>query len=175
MIRNFHWWWRNLLPIEAICFIFRQFYQTAFWNTTGFFVCLFSCLFVFLGPHLQRKEAPRLEVESELYLLIYAKVTATQDLRCICNIHHSSQQCQILNPRARQGIKYESSWMPVRFVSIEPQQKCWDSIVKKKTTGPSGVTWARLTSTNWGLILKLISVSIFSRNIIFSGQYGSMC
>ena len=43
-------------------------------------------------------EVSRLGVKSELSLLAYTTVTAIQDPSCICNLHHSSQQCQILNP-----------------------------------------------------------------------------
>ena len=43
-------------------------------------------------------EFPRLGVQSELEPLAYAIATATQDLSCVCNLHHSSWQCQILNP-----------------------------------------------------------------------------
>ena len=44
-------------------------------------------------------EVPRLGVESELQLLIYIMVTATWDLRHLCDLHHSSQQRRILNPQ----------------------------------------------------------------------------
>ena len=43
-------------------------------------------------------EVSRLAVELELQMLAYTTATATQDLSHICNLHHSSQQCQILNP-----------------------------------------------------------------------------
>ena len=43
-------------------------------------------------------EVPRLGVESKLHLLAYATATATLDPSCIFNLHHSSQQSQILNP-----------------------------------------------------------------------------
>ena len=68
----------------------RKFIQILY----GFF---FFCLFVFLGLHPQHMEVPRLEVKSELQLLAYATAIATQDTSCVCNLHHSSQQCQILN------------------------------------------------------------------------------
>ena len=42
-------------------------------------------------------EIPRLEVELELQLLAYTTATATWDLSGVCDLHHSSQQCQILN------------------------------------------------------------------------------
>ena len=49
---------------------------------------------------LRHIEIPRLGVESELELQLLAYITAiaTPDLSCICNLHHSLQQCQILNP-----------------------------------------------------------------------------
>ena len=38
-----------------------------------------------------------LGVKSELQLPAYATGTATQDLSCVCDLHHSSRQSQILN------------------------------------------------------------------------------
>ena len=58
-------------------------------------LCLFVC---FLAPHVQHMEVPRLGVRSELQLSAYATATATSDPRHICNLHHHSQQHQILNP-----------------------------------------------------------------------------
>ena len=43
-------------------------------------------------------EVPRLGVKSELQVPAYAIGTAIWDLRRICGLHHSSRQCQILNP-----------------------------------------------------------------------------
>ena len=44
-------------------------------------------------------EVPRLEVELELQLPAYAtaSATATPDMSRVCDLHHHSQQCQILN------------------------------------------------------------------------------
>ena len=42
-------------------------------------------------------EVPRLGVKSELWLQAYATATATADASHICHLHHSSQQCWILN------------------------------------------------------------------------------
>ena len=52
----------------------------------------------FLGLYLQHTEVPRLGVESKLQLLAYATATATWDPSRICDLHHNSRQCQILNP-----------------------------------------------------------------------------
>ena len=43
-------------------------------------------------------EVSRLGVQSELQLLAYATATATGDLSYVCDLHHSSLQCQVLNP-----------------------------------------------------------------------------
>ena len=45
-------------------------------------------------------EVPRLgvRVELKLQLLAYTTAIAMPDLSCICYLHHSSQQYQILNP-----------------------------------------------------------------------------
>ena len=58
-----------------------------------------------LGPHLWHMDVPRLGVESELQLLAYttATATATPDLSHICELHHSSRQCRILNPLSEAG------------------------------------------------------------------------
>ena len=62
------------------------------------FFCLFVCLFLsFLGPHLQHIEVSRLGVKSELQLLAYTTATAMEDVSRVCDLHHSSQQCRILN------------------------------------------------------------------------------
>ena len=55
-------------------------------------------LFFFSGLHPRHMEVPSLGVQSELQLLTYATATATQDPSHVCNLHHSSQQHQVLNP-----------------------------------------------------------------------------
>ena len=54
---------------------------------------LFFFPFPFLWQHLHHMEASR----SELKLQAYATVSATLDQSYICNLHHSWQQCRILN------------------------------------------------------------------------------
>ena len=63
--------------------------------------------FFFLGPYPQHVEVPRLRVESKLQLPAYATATATWDTSHVCNLHHSSRQCRIFNPRskARDGTR----------------------------------------------------------------------
>ena len=46
-------------------------------------------------------EVPRLEIESELQLLAYITAIAMQDLSCICDLHHNSQQCWIPDPLSK--------------------------------------------------------------------------
>ena len=80
----------------------------------------FFLLLLFLVPLWRHMEVSRLEVELELQLLAYATATATQDLSCVCNLQHSSQQCQIPDPmsEARDCILMDN-----RFVSTAPQRE----------------------------------------------------
>ena len=55
--------------------------------------------FIFLGPHLWHMEVPRLGV-SWIYSCCYTTAPATWDPSRVCNVHHSSRQCQILSPRS---------------------------------------------------------------------------
>ena len=57
----------------------------------------FFCLFL-LGPHPWHMEVPKLGIKSELQLWVHTTVTETPDLSCICDLHCSSWQYQILNP-----------------------------------------------------------------------------
>ena len=52
----------------------------------------------FLGPHPQHMEVRRLGVKSELQLLACTTATTTPDPSHACDLHHSPQQRQILNP-----------------------------------------------------------------------------
>lgn len=63
-----------------------------------FWLFIYLFIFVILGPHLWHMEIPRLAVELELQLPANAAATATPDPSHICGLHHSSQQCLILNP-----------------------------------------------------------------------------
>ena len=73
----------KLLPI---------FYFTA--SSSSFFFCFFA----FQGCTCWHMEVPRLGVRSELQLSAYVTASATPDLSYVCHLHHSSQQCQILDP-----------------------------------------------------------------------------
>ena len=58
-------------------------------------------------------EVPRVGVGLELQLSVTA--TAMPDLSWVCDLHHSSQQCQILNPmskaRNRTHVLRDTSWV----------------------------------------------------------------
>ena len=78
--------------------------------------------FCFLGPHLQCVEVPRLGVQSKQQLPAYTTVIAMQDLSRICDLHHSSLQCQTLNPlseaRDQTCILLDLNWV----------HYCWDTM-----------------------------------------------
>ena len=60
-------------------------------------IFLFLFFFSFLGPHPQHMEAPMQGLKLELQPSAYATATATLDLSHVCDLYHSSWQCQILN------------------------------------------------------------------------------
>ena len=64
-------------------------------------------------------EVPRLGVQTQLKLPVYTTATAKPDLSHVANLHHSSGQCQILNPLSKAGIKPASSGL-VKFISAKP-------------------------------------------------------
>ena len=75
-------------------------------------VCVCVCVCVsFLGPHPWHMEVPRLGVKWELQLPAYVTAPAKQ----VCNLHHISQQCWILNPlskdRDRTRVLMDTSWV----------------------------------------------------------------
>ena len=84
-----------------------------------------------LGPFLpsflsfsQHMVVSRLGVQ--LQLLAYTTATVTLDPSGVCDLHHSSQQRQILNPlnEARDGTRN----LTVGFVSTAPRWELWDYI-----------------------------------------------
>ena len=59
-------------------------------------------------------KVPRLGVKLELQLLAYTTATTMQDLSCICDLHHNSQQHQIPDPlieaRDKTHLLMDTSW-----------------------------------------------------------------
>ena len=86
---------------------------------------LFLFFFCFLGPHLQHMEVPRLGVESELQLPAYTTATAMQDPRRLCYLHHSSRQCQVLNPPSEAKDR-TCVLMDASQLTTEPRGELWD-------------------------------------------------
>ena len=60
-------------------------------------------------------------IESELL----CTVTATKDPNQVCDLHHCSWHTRSLTHWERPGIKLTSSWIPVGFVTTEPQWELW--------------------------------------------------
>ena len=67
-------------------------------------------------------EVPRLGVESELQLLAYSTATAMRDLSLVCDLHHSSRQCWILNPLSEARDRTRNL-MDIRLITAEPQKE----------------------------------------------------
>ena len=76
------------------------------------FVYLFFC---FLGLHSWHMEGPRPGVQSELRLPLYATAAATSDQSRLCDLHHSSHQCRILNPLSEARDRTRNLMVPSRI------------------------------------------------------------
>ena len=92
-------------------------------NLPGSVVLFFFFFFVFLGLYLWHMESPSLGVKSEVQLPACTTATATQDPRCVFDLHHSSRQCWNLNPlteaRGRTCILMDTSWICYRCATTE--------------------------------------------------------
>ena len=78
------------------------------------FNSLFLSFFEFRATHTAYG-IPRPGVKLELWLPAYATATATQDPSCICDLHHSSQQHQILNPLSEARDRTHNLLVPSRI------------------------------------------------------------
>ena len=87
----------NHKSVVCVCESISLLYMVHLRHGIRFFKFIYV-FFAFCGCVCHIWKFPRLGVESELQLLAYATATATQDLSHVCNLHHSSQQYQILNP-----------------------------------------------------------------------------
>ena len=91
--------WESTVPAlwqHQVTFVFFSSLLTQFSRPGSLFF-----IYCFLELHLQHMEAPRLEVKSELKLPAYSTAIAMQNLSHVCDLHHSSWQCQILNPLSK--------------------------------------------------------------------------
>ena len=90
---------------------------------------LFYFILIFLGPHSQQMEGPRLGVDKlELQLPAYTAAIATPDLNHICDLYHSSRQHQIFNSLIEARNWTSSSRMQVGFITAEPWQEQPNSV-----------------------------------------------
>ena len=92
-----------------------------------------GCLFRATPEYM---EGPRLGVESEL-LSAYAITTATTDPSCICNLHHSSGQNQILNPLSKAKdqtcIFKDTSWVRYHWATTGTTKQFFKIMENRKT------------------------------------------
>ena len=99
-------------------------------------LCFFVFVFVFLGPHPRHMEVPRLGVESELQVPAYTTATITPDPSQVCDLHYSSQQCQILSPLSKAGdrtrIFADIRWVCYHWATTGTPHLCFLKKKKKK-------------------------------------------
>ena len=73
------------------------------------------------GPSVQPIEVSRLGVKLKLQLLAYTTAAATRHPSCICDLHHSSRQHQILNPLSGAWDRTCVLMDTTGFITTEPQ------------------------------------------------------
>ena len=107
-------------------FSFPNSYFLNITNSTSILCISWFSFFFFLGLHPRHMEIPKQRVEWELQLSAYTTATATRDLSCICDLHHSSQ-----HPWRWMGPGFEPMppWMLVRFVTTVPLGTPWFSFI----------------------------------------------
>ena len=97
--------------------------QSIYTHTHIFFIFLiiFLFFFCFLGLHLQNMEVPRLGSNWSRSCQPYATATAMWDPNHIFDLHRSSRQCLILNPRSEvrdwTHILVDTSGIPYLWVT----------------------------------------------------------
>ena len=113
---------------------------------------LFIYLFIFFRPHRRHMEVPRLGAESELQLPAYTTATATPGPSRICDLHHSSWQCQILNllseARDRTCILMDT------MSGSSPAEPQWEPLdFHSEAVGSALVSWGshHKAPQTWGL------------------------
>ena len=115
------WSWCSLSPSQGSNWLTFLFFR--------FFCCCCCFCFCFLGLHPWHMEVPRLGVKWGLQLLAYT--TVTPDPRHVCDLHHSSWQCRILNPlseaRDRTHILMDTS--QIRFCCTTTGTPNWLSFL----------------------------------------------
>ena len=80
-----------------------------------FLLFLFFC---FSGPHVRHMEVPKLGVQLELQLPTYTTATAMQDPSLVCDLHHSSWQCQVLDPLSEARDQTRNLMVPSQICFI---------------------------------------------------------
>ena len=63
-----------------------------------FLIFIYLFIYLLLWLHVQYTEVLGSGLEYRATAVTYATATATPDLICIYDLHHSLQQCWILNP-----------------------------------------------------------------------------
>ena len=110
------------IPRGCLCQVLHsERLRTLFSFLPSFFFLFFS--FRFLGPYPQHMGVPRPGVKSELQLPACTTVTAAQDPSHVFDLHHSSQQCRILNPLSKARDQTHNLIIPIRFISaVAPRE-----------------------------------------------------
>jgi len=129
MLSNCRCYWRGMWPLcchrhlELSVKVFPSRSLTISWDELPIFYLAFFFLLLKATPEAYRGSQARRQIRAAAGATAKATVTATATWNPsrVCNLHHSSWQCQILNPLSKAGDQTCTSWILVRFVSAEPR------------------------------------------------------
>ena len=96
-------------------------FQSPCWPLSGWDLPIILFYFFLFRAEPGHMEVPRQGVKLELQLPAYTTATATPNLRLVCTLHHSSQQCWIPNPLSRARDRTAFLWMLFSSIAAEPQ------------------------------------------------------
>ena len=105
---NPHGYWSGLLPLS---------HSGNSGDGIFFFFFFFFLLFAFQGHTCGIWRFPGQGVKLNLQPLAYTIATTTQDLTHVCGLHHSSPQCQILNPLSEARNRTRNLMVPSQILS----------------------------------------------------------
>ena len=110
---------RKFLAKEILNFVWKLLFLPTLILSLSLLFYLFYFIFLFLGPHLQHVEVPRLGVVLELQLPAYTTATTTRDLSHIWDLNRSLLQHWIFNPPS------EATGGTCILMDTSPVCYCW--------------------------------------------------
>ena len=130
---------------------------------TSYRVGFFIYAFFISGLYRRHMEVPRLGVESELQLQTTVTATAMPDSSFICNLHHSSWQCQIFNPLSRFR---DRTWVLMGSLQLSHNGNAQFFVFVFFTVSLYAETKTFLQSTTWHTVIMQMVLCIRTASVV---------